>query len=109
MYSCQATELPRAIGDFISRWNARQYVDDVRYGNAPRAASSPESRVGIFNLGQAVTRRVLPRWLRIRDGLRYPFIVTAWTLPPAVMLGLEPGDWVRVKPVEEIGKTLDKN
>ena len=97
------------MGDFISRWNARQYVDDVRYGNAPLRRVLWGIGVGIFNLGQAASRRVLPRWLRIKDGLTYPFIVTGGRSTPAVTLGLEPGDWVRVKSVEEIGKTLDKD
>ena len=109
VYSCQATELPRAMGGFISRWNARQYVDDVRYGNAPLGRVLWGIGVGIFNLGQAASRRILPRWLRIQDGLTYPFIITAARSTPAVKLGLEPGDWVRVKSAEEIGKTLDKN
>ena len=110
LYSCQATELPRAIGGVVPRWNVRQYVDDVQYGNASTRSVLTGIAVGIFNLVQAVTSKVLPRWLRIRDGVRYPFIVgMASKVPPAVPLGLEAGDWVRVKPVAEIEKTLDKN
>ncbi len=65
--------------------------------------------MGIFNLAQAASRRILPHWLRIKGGLTYPFIVTAGHSTPPVTLDLEPGDWVRVKSAEEIGKTLDAN
>jgi hypothetical protein len=85
-----------------------QYVDDVRYGNASLRHVLWGIVVGIFNVGQTASRRLLPRWLRIKDGLTYPFIVTDRSRPVAT-LGLEPGDWVRVKSVDEISQTLDKN
>lgn len=110
VYSCQATELPRAIGDVIPMWNLRQYVDDVRYGNAPWRRVLRGVAIEMFNLGQALSRRVLPEWLRIRGGVKYPFIVgSAAKMPPVISLDLQPGDWVRVRSVEEIEKTLDKD
>lgn len=109
VYSCQATELPRAIGTVLPRWNARQYVDDVRYGNAPAGHVLRGILIEIFNLAQAVSRRVLPSWLRFKGGVKYPFIVGSARRMPVATLGLEPGDWVRVKSAEEIGRTLDKN
>lgn len=109
VYSCQATELPRATGAALPRWNARQYVDDVRYGNAAPARVLRGILIEIFNLAQAVSRRVLPPWLRFKGGVKYPFIVGSARRMPVATLGLEPGDWVRVKSAEEIGATLDKN
>jgi hypothetical protein len=109
VYSCQATELPRAIGDVIPRWNVRQYVDDVRYGNAPVGRVLKGIVIEIFNLAQSVSKRVLPSWLRVKGGVKYPFFVGRAQAMPVVSLGLEPGDWVRVKPAEEIEKTLDKD
>ena len=35
VYSCQATELTRAAPVGIPFWDPRQYVQDVRTGNAP--------------------------------------------------------------------------
>jgi hypothetical protein len=110
VYSCQATELPRAIGEVIPMWDVRQYVKDVRYGNAPWGRVLRGIVIEIFNLGQAVSRRVLPRWLRIKGGVKYPYIVgSARKMPPLVTLDLQPGDWVRVKSAEEIGRTLNKD
>jgi hypothetical protein len=110
VYSCQATELPRAIGDVVPLWNVGQYVDDVRYGNSSVGHVLKGIVIDIFNLAQAASRRLLPRWLRIKGGVKYPFIVgQARKSPPVVTLDLEPGDWVRVKSAEEISRTLDKD
>jgi hypothetical protein len=109
VYSCQATELPRATGDVIPMWNVRQYVDDVRYGNAPLGRVLTGIVIEIFNKAQALSRRVLPAWLRFKGGVKYPFIVGTAGPMPVATLGLEPGDWVRVKSAEEIGKTLNKD
>jgi hypothetical protein len=109
LYSCQTTELPRATGAVIPRWDVRQYVADVRYGNAPLGRVFRGIVIEIFNLAQAVSRRVLPAWLRIKDGVKYPFIVGTARQMPVATLGLEAGDWVKVKSAEEIAKTLDKD
>jgi len=109
MYSCQATELPRAIGDVIPMWNLRQYVDDVHYGNAPWGRVLKGILIEIFNKAQALSRRVLPSPLRFKGGVKYPFIVGTAREMPVATLGLEPGEWVRVKSAEEIGRTLDKD
>jgi hypothetical protein len=109
MYSCQATELPRAIGDVIPMWNVRQYVDDVRYGNAPLGRVFRGIIIEIFNKAQALSRRILPAWLRFKGGVKYPFIVGTARQMPVATLGLQPGDWVKVKSAEQIGKTLNKD
>ncbi|WP_228521830.1 hypothetical protein [Nocardioides islandensis] len=109
VYSCQATELPRFVGAEIPRWNLRQYADDVQYGNASSRSVLWGILVGLFNLGQTASSKLLPRWLRVRAGVKYPFIVPSAERMAAANLGLEAGDWVRVRSAEEIGKTLDKN
>jgi hypothetical protein len=109
LYSCQATELPRAIGPVIPMWDVRQYVDDVRFGNAPSGRVLKGILIEIFNLAQALSRRVLPSRLRFRGGVKYPFIVGTARQMPVGTLDLKPGDWVRVKSAEEIAGTLDKD
>ena len=109
VYSCQTTELPRAIDGVVPMWDVRQYVDDVRYGNAPLGRVVRGIVIELFNLAQAVSRRVFPPWLRIKGGVKYPFIVGTARRMPVATLGLEPGDWVKVKSAEEIAETLDKD
>jgi hypothetical protein len=106
-FACQATELRRAAPERIPSWDARQYLQDVRSGNAGALATIRTVSVGLFNEYQDLSRRILPRPLRIRDGRRYPFIEGALEKTPVETLGLQPGELVRVKGMEEIVKTLD--
>jgi hypothetical protein len=106
-YACQATELLRAAHERIPSWDARQYVQDVRSGNAGALATTRTVCIGLFNEYQDLSRRLLPRPLRIRDGRRYPFIEGTLHKTPTETLGLQPGELVRVKSKEEIVKTLD--
>jgi hypothetical protein len=106
-YACQATELLRAAPERIPSWDARQYLHDVRSGNAGALATIRTVCVGLFNQYQGLSRRLLPRPLRIRDGRRYPFIEGNLKKTPLETLDLQPGELVRVKSKEEIGKTLD--
>jgi hypothetical protein len=107
VYSCQATELVRASSGYIPSWDIRQYVRDVRSGNAGMLVATRSVCVGAFNRYQVLSRRFLPRRLRIRGGRRYPFIEGKLRKTPEVALGLQPGELVRIKSVEEIVKTLD--
>jgi hypothetical protein len=106
-YACQTTELLRAAPERIPSWDARQYVEDVRSGNAGPWAAVRAVAVGFFNEFQDLTRRFLPERLRIKGGLRYPFFQGTLDKTPDKRLGLHPGDLVRVKSVEEIVATLD--
>jgi len=108
LYSCQATELPRAVGRVIPMHDARQYVDDVRYGNASVWSVARGILVGAFNQFQDLSLK-LPARLRIRGGNRYPFLFGTATKGPVEKLDLQPGEWVRVKSAEEIEKTLNSN
>jgi hypothetical protein len=106
-YACQATELLRAAPERIPSWDARQYLQDVRSGNAGALAMVRTLAIGLFNEYQDAGRRLLPRRLRIRDGHRYPFIEGRRQKTPSKTLGLQPGELVRVKSKEEIVDTLD--
>ena len=106
-YSCQATELTRAAPVGIPFWDPRQYVQDVRTGNAPVRQVVRGIAVGMFNRMQDLTRRTLPERLWIRGGQRYPFIQGTADKSPTETLDLQPGEWVRVKSIEEISATLN--
>lgn len=107
VFSCQATELMRAAPTFLPFWDVRQYVRDVRSGNAGAWATVRSVAVGAFNKYQDLSKRFLPSFLRIRDGLRFPFIQGSLRRTPTGALDLQPGELVRVKSVEEIVGTLD--
>jgi glycosyltransferase involved in cell wall biosynthesis len=109
LYSCQATELLRAAPERIPSWDARQYVRDVRSGNTSTLAMIRTICVGLFNEYQDLSRRLLPGSLRLRGGRRYPFIEGNLVKTPEQTLGLQPGELVRVKSLEEIVSTLDGN
>jgi hypothetical protein len=108
IYSCQATELMRAAPEYIPFWNVRQYVVDVRSGNVGAPAAIRSISIGLFNKYQGFSRRFLPRWLRIKEGRRFPFTINGkLRKTPQEILNLQPGELVRIKSVEEIAKTLD--
>ena len=92
-YACQATELLRAAPERIPSWDARQYLQDVRSGNAGALATIRTVCVGLFNEYQDLSRRLLPRPLRIRDGRRYPFIEGNLTRPRSRRSTCSPASW----------------
>jgi hypothetical protein len=108
-FSCQATELMRAAPQWIPPWDIKQYVLDVRSGNAGLLTTARSLAVGAFNEYQDLSRRFLPRPLRIRGGRRFPFIHGKQRKTPQETLDLRSGELVRVKHKEEIVKTLDAN
>jgi hypothetical protein len=61
----------------------------------------------VFNEYQDFSRRFVPKWLRIHQGKRYPFIDGSLQKTPNEALDLQPGELVRVKSKEEIVATLD--
>jgi hypothetical protein len=107
VFSCQATEMKRAAPKFLPFWDVRQYVRDVRSGNAGAWATAHSVAVGAFNKYQDLSKRLLPRALWIRDAVRYPFIQGNLRRTPTGTLDLQPGEIVRVKSAEEIVRTLD--
>jgi hypothetical protein len=109
-YSCQATEMPKAAPVHIAGWDLRQYVQDVRVGNARPLQAVRGLAVHLFNKYQAASTRFLPRRLRIHGGDQYPFLEGRLEgRTPKELLDLQPGELVEVKSKEEILETLDKS
>jgi hypothetical protein len=109
LYTCQATELLRAAPEPLSQKNVSQYVDDVRRGNAGVLDVVRAFLVGLFNHFQGLSKRVLPRRLWFRDGLRWGFVKGSLTKTPTGHTNLQPGELVRVRPQAEIEATLNKD
>jgi hypothetical protein len=109
LYTCQATELLRAAPELLPFKDLGQYVDDVRSGNAGVVDVVRSLLVGLFNHLQAVSRRVLPRRLWFRDGLRWRFVKGTLTRTPTGHTDLQPGELVRIKSQTEIEATLSKD
>ncbi|MGE5826813.1 MAG: hypothetical protein ACM30G_00410, partial [Micromonosporaceae bacterium] len=107
-YSCQATEILRAAPETVPVRELRQYVRDVRSGNANLWWTLRAFGVGIFNQVQNRSR-AWPRWLRFRGGLRWGFLKGTAERTPTAEIGLQPGELVRVRSREEIMKTLDQS
>jgi hypothetical protein len=107
LHACQATELLRAAPERIPPWALGQYLQDVRSANARLLTVVRSVLVGAFNEYQDLSVRLLPRWLRIHQGKRYPFLDGAQRRTPTGTLDLQPGELVRIKSKEEIVKTLD--
>ena len=109
-HSCQATELLRAAPVCLPAKSIGQYVADVRTGNVGVRASLRGFAVGIYNRYQDVSKRKLPRWLLINDGLRWKlFHGGATGKTPVATLNLQPGELVRVRSKDEIIATLNKD
>ena len=109
LFSCQATELLRAAPERVPPWDVSQYVLDVRSGNAGLFATVRAVAIGVFNEYQDFSRRFLPKSLRIRAGMRLPFIEGRLRKTPDGALDLQPGELVRIRSKEEIVSTLDVN
>jgi hypothetical protein len=107
VYSCQATELLRAAPEWVPPWDLRQYVLDVRSGNARLLTTLRSVGVGAFNEYQDLSRRWLPGPLRIRGGRRFPFFQGTLRKTPHETLDLQPGELVEIKSRDEIVQTLD--
>jgi hypothetical protein len=105
-FVCQATELPGATTP-LPWWAAGQYVRDVRSGNIGLVRLTHGLLVFFFNKYQGLSKRVLPRRLRIRGGRWYPFVIGTLSSTPRQTLDLQPGELVEVKSRREILATLD--
>lgn len=107
-YSCQATELLRAAPRCLPFKDLSQYATDIRSGNASLPAVVVAFLVGLFNRLQNLSKKLLPRRLWFRGGLRWRFLRgTVVGRTPAGELDLQPGEPVRVKSREEILATLN--
>ena len=108
-FSCQATELLRAAPEQLPMRDLDQYVRDIRTGNAGILATLRGFLVALFNRYQKYSTRVLPRRLWFREGLQWGFVSGSGTRTPTARTDLQPGELVRIKPKDEIMKTLNKD
>lgn len=108
LYRCAATELMRASKPLPS-YRPGQYVADVRSGNYRSLFVVRGLLILAFNKVQAASRTLLPRRLRIADGLPYPFFRGTGPSPKAEPLRLQPGELVEVRGKDEIMATLGPN
>jgi hypothetical protein len=106
-FSCQATDLLRAAPERLPLRDLRQYVRDVRSGNAGIVAVLRAFVVGLFDHVQRLSTRRLPRRLRFRGGLRWGFVRGTLRRTPTQRTDLRPGELVRIKPKAEIMRTLN--
>lgn len=118
LYSCQATCLYDATRA-LKWWDVRQYVRDITSGNVTLVHAAKFlvlswlralMRMGVaFQLSHALYQRVH----RLLVGRNAPEtgggLVPAGSPTPAQELGLQRGQWVRVKPHREIRATLSHN
>ncbi|MHA6784807.1 hypothetical protein ACVGOW_28000 [Pseudonocardia saturnea] len=108
LYRCAATELMRASKPLPS-YEPGQYVADVRSGNYRLLFVVRGLLILAFNKVQAASRTLLPRRLRIADGLPFPFFRATGPSPKADPLRLQPGEVVEVRSKDEIMATLGSN
>jgi hypothetical protein len=98
VFHCQATETTRAAVA-VSWREPTQYVREVSSGN-----------VGLWHFTRVMSRAVLRAVavkLRIVDEL--PVKTAGAGRVDGEQLDLQPGEWVEVRSLEEIGRTLDAN
>jgi hypothetical protein len=117
-YVCQNTQIKFATQP-LPWWDLRQYVQDYTSGNvtlsqlAAGLIYSSWRTVAEAGIGLGLAMRWLyDRFQRATGGSPYPirpFGVPPGSPAPKEQLGLQPGERVRVKPYNEILKTLDGN
>ncbi|MBB2749106.1 UNVERIFIED_ORG: hypothetical protein FHR35_009018 [Microbispora rosea subsp. rosea] len=107
-YSCQATELLRAAPVCLPFRDVRQYVEDVRTGNAGLLPVVRAFLISAFNRYQDISKKILPQAWWIRGGRRWGGLRgMAGERTPTAELGLQPGELVRIKSKAEILRTLN--
>jgi hypothetical protein len=97
-FRCQATEMYRA-SEPMHRWDVRRYLRELSSRNV-----RPTRFVTV--LVRAAGRRAAIR-LRLRSSLPVRGACAGPT--PKIQLGLQPGEWVRVKSKEQIAATLNQS
>lgn len=109
-YACQATELLRAAPTVLPASDLLQYVTDVKTGNVSAVTSLKAFLILVFNRLQGVSKRLLPRRLRFRDGLPWGFVKGRVVGPtPTELIDLQPGEVVRIKTKEQIEATINED
>ena len=112
IYRCQATQL-KAYTRPLVWWDVRQYVRDFASGNV-RAGELVRAfvfmgyrRLVRFGVGYRLLLGVY-NWFQTHSrGTPWPYVQGTLKVTPTGELGLEPGELVRVKPLDQILETLD--
>jgi len=116
IFSCQATQLPYAT-TALEWWDIRQYAEDLISGNVTLwdivCGAAYFFFLWLSNLGIGLGRPIRWTFDHLHPLWRgAPFPRRCGTIPegmstPEVVLNLQPGDLVRIKPYKEILKTLN--
>jgi hypothetical protein len=94
-YFCQASELAK-VTDILSRWQrARKYLSGLRAGNFNAQQMAQDVGIWVYWKVRRMFLGVYPRGCK-KDS-------------PTESLNLQPGEWVEVKSVESIAKTLNES
>jgi hypothetical protein len=93
-YLCQSSELPLATSH-LSAWG--------RLGTCLR-----DILVGTYPPQRMARLIAIPLWSKLKEVFvdRYPRSTATET--PTLSLGLQPGEWIRIRPLAEISSTLDR-
>jgi hypothetical protein len=114
VWVCQTTKLYEAT-TLLHWWDIRQYVRDVTTGNhsawhmTKLLIFAGYRKIVGFGIGYRALISFFNWFQQLRGGKPYP--LGAGTVPdgqptPSADLGLQPGEWVEVRPQEEILATL---
>jgi hypothetical protein len=96
-HCCQATELFKA-SQTLHRWDLRQFLEPLWFGNVTFVEFLRGISIPLFNAVQ-----------HVHKGCEYPYWVgSRLTKTPTSSLGLQRGEWVRVRTKDEILLTLDR-
>jgi hypothetical protein len=116
VWVCQTTKLYDATA-LLHWWDVRQYVRDVTTGNhsawhmTKLLAFAGYRKIVDLGIGYRFLIRFFNRFQRLRGGKPYP--LGAGTVPdgqptPSENLDLQPGEWVEVRPQQEILATITR-
>lgn len=112
IYRCQATEIP-GFSRPMKWWDIRQYIEDLTSRNIGLGKlfrgmwDSVSHAIISLGIGYRVWKRIYNGVQRLRGADLFYWETGELTQTPSRPLGLKPGDWVRIKPFEEIMETLD--
>jgi predicted transglutaminase-like cysteine proteinase len=116
VYRCQATTLPQ-WSEPLSPYSLAQYWEDIRFGNATLGhALGTLVLAGLFKLRKLPFAFRFNRWLydrahRLLRGIPDPHLtprLAGKADTPDVRIGLQVGDVVRIRPLEEINATINE-
>jgi hypothetical protein len=107
-YRCQATELARAAPQRLRLRDLRQYVQDVRSGNASVLWVLRAFLVGVYNQLEGRIRRRLPDSLKDLGPRQWGAIQGRPGPTPTGRIDLRPGELVRIRSRQQVAETLDE-